>query len=251
MKKKTVALLLALVLVFGVAVGGTIAYLTAEDVNTNTFVVGEVEAYMDETDTDDSTPGADRDKENEYLLMPSQYYVKDPTVHVDGNSQPCYVFVTVKNGLVQGDINIEAASGEYCSSEEDLYAGRFKYKTIAEQMEENGWKPLLGEGWEGQIYYNGLPVYYNDIDECDGIIFDGGDFVVFQHFAISYDVDNETLNKFMSYELDDKGTEDPADDEWVLKEDASMIQVSCYVIQAQGFDATWDAWTALEKVLDS
>ena len=48
MKKRTVALVLAIVLVFAVAVGGTVAYLTSTANVKNTFTVGSVNIKLDE-----------------------------------------------------------------------------------------------------------------------------------------------------------------------------------------------------------
>ena len=47
MKKKTIALALVLVMVFGATLGGTFAYLTSQDTVTNTFTVGNVKITMD------------------------------------------------------------------------------------------------------------------------------------------------------------------------------------------------------------
>ena len=49
MKKKTIALLLVLVMIFGISVGGTIAYLTDKEAVTNTFTVGNVKIKLTET----------------------------------------------------------------------------------------------------------------------------------------------------------------------------------------------------------
>ena len=106
MKKRTVALLLALVLVFGVAVGGTIAWLTSSASVTNTFTTGDVDITLDETDTDNSTEGEnDRDTENSYKLMPGGEYDKDPQVHVTAGSEDCYVYVTVSNDIADYEAN--------------------------------------------------------------------------------------------------------------------------------------------------
>lgn len=88
MKKKTVALLLALVLVFGAAVGGTIAYLMdSTDSVTNTFTVGKVDIDLYETKDGKHVTG------NAYQLIPGTTYAKDPTVTVTADSEDCYLFV--------------------------------------------------------------------------------------------------------------------------------------------------------------
>lgn len=107
MKKKTLALLLALVLVFGAAIGGTIAYLTAETGPvTNTFTVGKVEITLDEAEVDtmgnlvtDATTTSARVTANDYKLIPGHTYTKDPTIHVAADSEDCWLFVEIVNEL--------------------------------------------------------------------------------------------------------------------------------------------------------
>lgn len=121
MKKKTLALLLALVLVFGAAVGGTIAYLTdTTDPVTNTFTVGKVDITLTETFNTDTN----NDNKNDAWkaqLIPGTTYTKDPVVTVTDDSEDCWLFVkfeeigspktyltytstlTVANGWTQGD----------------------------------------------------------------------------------------------------------------------------------------------------
>ena len=53
MKKKTIALLMVVVMLFGVTVGGTIAWLTASTSKVeNTFTVGNINIQLDETNVD-------------------------------------------------------------------------------------------------------------------------------------------------------------------------------------------------------
>lgn len=122
--KKIVTAGLALVMVAGISVAGTLAFLTDEtDKVTNTFTVGKVAITLDETDVDNSTSGQDRDTANAYKLIPGSTYDKDPIVHVTKDSEPCWVIVDVNNGLG----NAEAAV-----TEDSL-------GTIAQQIAANGW----------------------------------------------------------------------------------------------------------------
>ena len=93
MKKKTLALLLALVLVFGAAVGGTIAYLTdTTGPIANTFTVGKVDITLTETFNTDT----DGDRTNDAWkaqLIPGTTYAKDPVVTVTNDSEDCWLFV--------------------------------------------------------------------------------------------------------------------------------------------------------------
>ena len=96
--KKTLTVLLALVLVIAMSVAGTMAYLTSEDEVVNTFTVGKVQIKLDEAKANpDGTlvPNADRVKANSYKLIPGHPYNKDPMVTVLKGSESSYVKMTV------------------------------------------------------------------------------------------------------------------------------------------------------------
>lgn len=98
MKKKTIALALVLVMVFGATLGGTFAYLTSTDEVVNTFTVGNVQIKLDEAKANpDGTlvPNADRVKANSYKLLPGHTYNKDPMVTVLSGSESAYIKMTV------------------------------------------------------------------------------------------------------------------------------------------------------------
>ena len=76
--------LLALVLVVGCAVGGTIAWLTATtDPVVNTFTYGKINIELTETTG------------TEYKIIPGVNISKDPKVTVIGGSEACWLFVKV------------------------------------------------------------------------------------------------------------------------------------------------------------
>ena len=164
MKTRSKALLLTLcaVLLVAASVLGTMAYLTSTDEVTNTFTVGQVQITLDEKDTDNSTPDADRDKANAYHLLPGNEYEKDPTVHVKAVSEDSWIFVKVENGIAA----FEAAT----STEEG------GYKTIADQIVAKGWTAL--DGVTG--------VYYKSYDKSTT----GADLVVFENFKMADNANN-------------------------------------------------------------
>lgn len=85
MKKKTFALLLSLVLVFGVVAGGTLAWLTQKtDSVVNTFTYGDINITLDETTG------------NNYTIIPGKDLAKDPKVTVTAGSEACWLFVKVE-----------------------------------------------------------------------------------------------------------------------------------------------------------
>lgn len=84
MKKKTLVTVLALVLIFAVAVGGAVAWLVAQtDSVINTFTVGDINITLDETKTN-------------FKMIPGSTIDKDPTVTVKANSEACWLFVKVE-----------------------------------------------------------------------------------------------------------------------------------------------------------
>ena len=83
MKKKTLALVLALTLLVAGVVGGTLAWLTDQTAEVkNTFTVGDINIDLTETTTD-------------YKMIPGNTIAKDPTVTVKANSEACWLFVKV------------------------------------------------------------------------------------------------------------------------------------------------------------
>ena len=107
MNKKIVSLVLVCVVVFGIVVGGTFAWLQdTSDAVINTFTVGNVELTLNETDVDlyGEKDGETRVTENSYKLIPGHTYTKDPIVYVTAGSEPCYVFVKVENQILKEDV---------------------------------------------------------------------------------------------------------------------------------------------------
>lgn len=150
--RKVLLLVLCAALLVSATVMGTLAYLsdTTDEVK-NTFTVGKVELGdgnlkkgLDEAKTNekgepiDSTGKvvelnkAPRVTANNYVLQPGHHYVKDPTVHVRNDSETCYVFVKVENGIAAFE-----------SAEDDYY-------DISQQISMNGWSALTGVD---DVYY--------------------------------------------------------------------------------------------------
>ena len=162
--KKIVTAGLALVMVAGISVAGTLAYLTSVSAEVkNTFTVGKVAIELDETDI--TNPEGDRVTSNDYgKVTPGTVYDKDPIVHLDLTSEDCYVFVKVTNGL--GDKEAPSVEGGY--------------QTIDAQIKANGWT-LYNETDNVSIYYKNI-----DVSALNG----DSDLEVFEEFCISTDVTN-------------------------------------------------------------
>lgn len=94
--------LLALVLVVGCAVGGTIAWLTATtEPVVNTFTYGKIKIKLTETTG------------TEYKIIPGVNISKDPKVTVIGGSEACWLFVKVaeKGTFVTDKVTYSIAEG--------------------------------------------------------------------------------------------------------------------------------------------
>ena len=172
--RKALTMFCCALLLCAISIGATIAYLTDTEAVTNTFVVGKVEISLDESDVyefgqenipagkthGEKIDNAIRVQENEYKLFPGKTYDKDPIVHVNAESEDCYVFVQVLN--------------EIAAIEDDT--------TIANQIAANGWTKLAGETVEGDVYYK----VSNKADT-------DRELEVFQTVKIKSTVDNTTL----------------------------------------------------------
>ena len=85
MKKKTFVLLLALVLIAGAAVGGTLAWLTdTTEAVQNTFTTSDIDITLTESDDLD------------LKMVPGCTIEKDPKVTVLKDSEKCYLFVKIE-----------------------------------------------------------------------------------------------------------------------------------------------------------
>lgn len=85
--RKSLAIILSLTLVLGIAVGGTIAWLTAQDDPvTNTFTPSTVKVTLEET----------KNAAREYKMIPGWVNDKDPKAKVESGSEDCYLFIEIK-----------------------------------------------------------------------------------------------------------------------------------------------------------
>lgn len=84
MKKKSLALLLAIALVVVGAVAGTVAWLTDQTPSvTNTFTTSDINIELKET-------------KNNFQMIPGWNIEKDPKVTVKAGSEACYLFVKLE-----------------------------------------------------------------------------------------------------------------------------------------------------------
>lgn len=101
LKKKSFALLTALALVMGCAIGGTLAWLTDSTGEVkNTFTTSNIEIDLSETTGE------------EYMMKPGWTIEKDPKVTVQADSEACYLFVKLEKSSNFDDfMTFEMAEG--------------------------------------------------------------------------------------------------------------------------------------------
>lgn len=171
MQKRTMIFITAMVLLFAIVTGSTIAYMTSKsDPVINTFSYGNITITLDEAKVDPATGkaltggSAKRVQANNYKVVPGATYDKDPTVHVTAGSEKCYLFVNVENG--------------FASYEEQ---GVDSKKTIADQMAANRWINVSGTNvW-----------YYEDIVDASTTNIDK---VLFNKVYVDSDLKGNSTN---------------------------------------------------------
>lgn len=91
--RKTLVMVMAMVIAFSGAIGGTLAWLTDKTQTIkNTFTVGDISIKLEETDAD----GDNNPDENRYEMNPGGTINKDPKVTVLANSKACWLFVQME-----------------------------------------------------------------------------------------------------------------------------------------------------------
>lgn len=160
-KRKIMMSVMSAALVGVVAIGGTLAYLSAQSNQvTNTFNVGagyeeddkgHVGLWLDETEKTGETNPVKIDLENrtelgvEYTeMLPGSVVAKDPTFHLTTGSTDSYVFA-----LVEG-VDAMIADGYYFTVDEPN-------KLIdPENAFNDNWVKVYGDGFDGlYIYFDG------------------------------------------------------------------------------------------------
>jgi hypothetical protein len=208
MQKRTMIFITAMVLLFAIVTGSTIAYMTSKSAPViNTFTYGNVVITLDEARVNtlgkpvnasgtvvDDVSKADRTTANTYRLYPGTSYTKDPTIHVDANSENCYLFVKVVNPIS----TIEASDN-----------------TIANQMKALGWSIVSGE--TNVYYYDGKKQGTNDTTVT---VSKGENIVVFEKIKIDANAEVSSIGQ------------------------NAQVKVVAYAIQAENFNTALEAWAA-------
>lgn len=147
--------LLALVLVVGCAVGGTIAWLTATtDPVVNTFTYGKINIALTET----------KPENKQATIIPGVNISKDPKVTVNGGSEACWLFVKVaeEGTFVAKKVtySIEAGwtQGDGTNIPKDVY-----YRSVAASDDNQDFYVLAGD----TTYRNGVVTVSENLTKED------------------------------------------------------------------------------------
>ena len=152
MKRRTLILILAIVLVFGIAVGGTIAWLIdTTDPVVNTFTVGNIDITLQEhplKSGDDydgmtiDTSAETTDKVDNYKMIPGRTLQKDPFITVKKDSEECWLFIRIDKSA--------------------------NFDTFMEYtVDTTVWNKYTGAQWNGQdidLWYRQVPAATADTD---------------------------------------------------------------------------------------
>ena len=112
---KGLAVLLALTLLVGAAVGGTVAWLTSTTNEvTNTFTTSDISITLEET-------GIDTNGDKSYKMVPGHTHSKNPKVTVAAGSEDCYVFVEVNKSATFDTYMASAIDAEWTLLKDNIY----------------------------------------------------------------------------------------------------------------------------------
>ena len=169
MKKKSLLLVLALVLVVSTVVGTTLAWLTATSGDvTNTFTVGDIEIELKEHELKngvlDTSSKVDK---NTYTIVPGGSQDKDPFVTVKSGSEKCYVYVKVENNMVIGTdtvVTTNINTTDWVAVETSGNATLYRYKEVVDATSADVTKTVFTK-----VNYDGEKITSDNIDSLKNL----------------------------------------------------------------------------------
>ena len=240
MKTKSKALLLTLCAVLLVAASllGTMAYLTSSDNATNTFTVGKVSIKLDEAQVDElgNVVSNSRVQANEYKLMPSRTYTKDPTVTVLNGSEASYVRMKVTFNKATEIIAL-CTDPEY-ADEVTGVENAFPLIRMVNFVEANAAK------WDGIIPDNMVNTAEMLADEY---YFDAANDTLTYYFYYTETVGAPNGDVKLPVLFDSITVPEWATGEQLAQLEGFEINVVAEAIQAAGFDTADLAWAAFAE----
>lgn len=202
--KKILLLVLCAALLVSASVMGTLAYLTSTAKVTNTFTVGSVNITMDEAKVNPYGAPVKKNAED-------QYEICDLAEAERGNENQ-YKLIPGHTYVKDPTIHVVAGSEEcylFVKIVNNIDALEAE-TTIAQQMTINGWTYYTGK----DVWYKAAPVDARATAQ---------DVVIFEQFTIAKTVTSTNLKQINN---------------------ATVIEVTAYAIQADGFASAQAAWDA-------
>lgn len=144
---RTLIALLAVALLIGGAIGGTMAWLTAgSETVTNTFSPSDIKIILDE----ETKKNDDTLSDYHYKMVPGNPIIKDPKVTVKDGSEACWLFVKVEETI--GDID---ENGKYLN-EITIDEKNYTFDDFLEyNVDSSKWNALDVTKYPGIYYYKG------------------------------------------------------------------------------------------------
>ena len=143
-KTKLTVLLLALMMLVGCVVGGTLAWLVAEtDPVVNTFTVGNITLTLTETPNAKSATDKTDNDIWQGKLVPGTTLKKDPVVTVGAGSEACWVFVKIEK------TDVDVALGEGTEQKNYSFSDFIEYEVRTGTTE---WEKIEVAGVDYELY---------------------------------------------------------------------------------------------------
>lgn len=212
--KKSLAVIVSVIVVLCLAIGGTLAWLVdATGPVENTFTYGDIDLKLDETVTDEKGNPVDKDNDgtpdkttegNKYEMLPGEEYLKDPAVTVEKGNEKFWLFVKLTE------------SGEAVVTKGDGTATSYDFDDFLTYGIADGWTPLQVGDHES--------VYFRLVDadtDNQGVTYD---VLKDNKIAVKGEVTKEMLNGL------DKNGQDVANANY------PKLTVKSYGIQFSGFE---------------
>lgn len=234
MKKKIFAIVLCVAMLAIAVIGGTMAYFTDTDAQTNTFTAGKVGISLDEAIVAKDAAGnlvatGSRTDETQtlqnYHLFPAMKVTKDPTITVAADSEDAYIAAVV---TITGDIyDLIGVAGYDNIDITKLASGGLMAKASTQV-----------QGWNGlsMVYETEDCVIYQDADKANNT----WNLYIFMKSA---QVANAKVVLFDTLTI-------PArwDNAEMAKVNGMNITVTAYATQTNGFA---DCFTAITTAFDT
>ena len=152
---KAMVMILAVMLIVGISVGGTLAWLTAKtDPVVNTFTVGDINITLTETYNFDKDGDGTSDTWTAKLI-PGSSYQKDPKVTVKAGSEKCYLFVKFdeeNNPTIYLTYTSNLKPSEWTQGDGTAIPANVWYRVVeADATQDQSWYLLAGN----DTYANG------------------------------------------------------------------------------------------------